>query len=92
MTAQAPANVTLIVLRLLRGRRRTTTITLACVAEPIAVFVDEPPAHEPAPLPASPLPAGPAAGPAVRLEGEELHVSIDDRRWRIRGLALRARL
>ncbi|MCP9491974.1 MAG: CHC2 zinc finger domain-containing protein [Solirubrobacteraceae bacterium MAG38_C4-C5] len=37
--------------------------------------------------PASPLPAGPAAGPAVRLEGEELHVVLDDRRWRVRGLA-----
>lgn len=37
--------------------------------------------------PASPVPAGPAAGPQVRLEGEELHVAIDDRRWRVRGLA-----
>ena len=39
------------------------------------------------PVLASPLPAGPAAGPQVRLEGEELHVGIDDRRWRVRGLA-----
>lgn len=29
----------------------------------------------------------PAAGPQVRLEGEELHITIDDRRWRVRGLA-----
>lgn len=35
----------------------------------------------------SPVPAGPAGGPAVRLEGEELHVGLDDRRWRVRGLA-----
>lgn len=51
-------------------------------APPGPVFVSA----EQAP-PASPLPAGPAAGPAVRLEGEELHVAIDDRRWRVRGLA-----
>jgi DNA primase len=48
----------------------------------------EPPAGPVVPEPlASPLPPGPAAGPAVRLEGEELHVLIDDRRWRVRGLA-----
>jgi DNA primase len=37
--------------------------------------------------PASPWPAGPAAGPAVALEGDELRVGIDERRWRVRGLA-----
>ena len=35
----------------------------------------------------SPVPAGPPVGPGVRLEGEELRVQIDDRRWRVRGLA-----
>jgi DNA primase len=39
-----------------------------------------------APL-ASPLPAAPPAGPRVELSGEELHVGLDDRRWRVRGLA-----
>ncbi|MGH2872297.1 MAG: DNA primase, partial [Solirubrobacteraceae bacterium] len=37
-------------------------------------------------LPASPLPPGPPTGPSVQLAGEELHVQVDDRRWRIRGL------
>ncbi len=36
---------------------------------------------------ASPVPAGPPAGPRVELAGEELRVQIDDRRWRVRGLA-----
>ncbi|HEX2084212.1 MAG TPA: DNA primase [Solirubrobacteraceae bacterium] len=48
-------------------------------------FVAEP--SVPSPAPASPLPAGPAAGPAVALEGDELRVQLDERRWRVRGLA-----
>ena len=35
----------------------------------------------------SPVPAGPPVGPSVQLAGEELRVGIDDRRWRVRGLA-----
>lgn len=54
----------------------------AAAAPPVA----DPPAIEPQ-APASPLPQGPPAGPQVRLEGEELHVVLDDRRWRVRGLA-----
>jgi hypothetical protein len=46
--------------------------------------------NEPAPeaesLPASPVPAGPPVGPSVRLERDDLHVSIDGRGWRVRGL------
>jgi len=44
-------------------------------------------APPPAPAPASPLPPGPAAGPAVALDGDELRVGLDERRWRVRGLA-----
>jgi DNA primase len=36
---------------------------------------------------ASPVPPGPPVGPSVQLAGEELRVGIDDRRWRVRGLA-----
>ncbi len=38
------------------------------------------------PPPSSPLPRPPAAAPVVKLEGDELRVEIEDRRWRIRGL------
>ena len=38
------------------------------------------------PPPSSPVPLPPAAGPVVRVEGEELRVEVEDRRWRIRGL------
>ncbi len=42
-------------------------------------------AQPPAPsLPARPAPAG--AGPLVELAGDELHVQVDGRRWRVRGL------
>jgi hypothetical protein len=44
-------------------------------------------AQPPEPVLASPVPAGPPAGPSVQLAGEELRVGIDDRRWRVRGLA-----
>jgi DNA primase catalytic core len=40
----------------------------------------------PSSLPSSPVPAPPGAQPVVRLDGEELRVEIEDRRWRIRGL------
>jgi DNA primase catalytic core len=45
-------------------------------------------AARPAPssLPSSPVPAPPGAQPVVKLDGEELRVEIEDRRWRIRGL------
>jgi DNA primase catalytic core len=36
--------------------------------------------------PSSPVPAPPGAQPVVKLDGEELRVEIEDRRWRIRGL------
>jgi DNA primase len=36
--------------------------------------------------PSSPVPAPPGAAPVVKLDGEELRVEIEDRRWRIRGL------
>lgn len=52
--------------------------------EPAAAAV---PSADPPAVEASPLPAGPPAGPHVRLEGEELHVERDGRRWRVRGLA-----
>ncbi len=38
------------------------------------------------PPPSSPVPRAPGAQPVVKLEGEELRVGIEDRRWRIRGL------
>jgi hypothetical protein len=42
-------------------------------------------AQPPAPsLPARPTPG--AAGPLVELAGDELHVQVDGRRWRVRGL------
>jgi DNA primase catalytic core len=44
-------------------------------------------AKTPEPAPVSPVPAGPPVGPSVQLAGEELRVGIDDRRWRVRGLA-----
>jgi DNA primase catalytic core len=44
-------------------------------------------AQPPEPALASPVPAGPPVGPSVQLAGEELRVGIDDRRWRVRGLA-----
>ncbi len=37
-------------------------------------------------LPSSPVPAPPGGQPVVRLDGEELRVEVEDRRWRIRGL------
>jgi DNA primase len=40
----------------------------------------------PTPL-VSPVPVGPPVGPSVQLAGEELHLQLDDRRWRVRGLA-----
>jgi DNA primase len=49
-------------------------------AGPVSVSVAQPPLDEPKVPAPSPLPAGPATGPAVRLEGEELHVTVDDRR------------
>ena len=50
-------------------------------AEVASSLAAEPPASP------SPLPPGPPAGPLVELAGDELHVSLDDRRWRVRGLA-----
>jgi DNA primase len=49
----------------------------------------QPPEPHPASASAfvSPVPPGPSAGPSVELAGEELRVGIDDRRWRVRGLA-----
>jgi len=44
-------------------------------------------AQPPEPVSASPVPAGPPVGPTVQLAGEELRIGIDDRRWRVRGLA-----
>jgi DNA primase len=44
-------------------------------------------AQPPEPALASPVPAGPPVGPSVQLAGEELRVQVDDRRWRVRGLA-----
>jgi hypothetical protein len=38
------------------------------------------------PPPSSPVPAPPGAQPVVKLDGDELRVEIEDRRWRIRGL------
>jgi DNA primase catalytic core len=38
------------------------------------------------PPPSSPVPRPPGAQPVVRLDGEELRVEIEDRRWRVRGL------
>ncbi len=38
------------------------------------------------PPPSSPVPSPPSGGPVVRVEGEELRVEVEDRRWRIRGL------
>jgi len=46
----------------------------------------EPPLASPESLSASPVPAGPPAGPSVRLERDDLHVTVDGRGWRIRGL------
>ncbi len=43
-------------------------------------------AHSVSPPPSSPVPRPPGAQPLVKLDGEELRVEIDDRRWRIRGL------
>ncbi len=43
-------------------------------------------AESPALPPASPLPQAPATGPVVKLEGDELRIGVEDRRWRIRGL------
>ncbi len=40
----------------------------------------------PPPPPSSPVPRSPGAAPVVKLEGEELRIEIEDRRWRIRGL------
>ncbi|HEX3832375.1 MAG TPA: CHC2 zinc finger domain-containing protein, partial [Solirubrobacteraceae bacterium] len=51
----------------------------------VSFLAAQPPELEPAL--ASPVPAGPPAGPSVQLAGEELRVGIDDRRWRVRGLA-----
>jgi DNA primase catalytic core len=56
-------------------------------AAPVSVSAAEPSTPAPGRVGASPVPVGPAAGPQVRLEGEELHVVLDDRRWRVRGLA-----
>jgi DNA primase len=36
--------------------------------------------------PSSPVPRPPGAQPVVKLDGDELRVEIEDRRWRIRGL------
>ncbi len=47
---------------------------------PAPFSVAEPPS-------ASPLPPGPPAGPLVELSGDELRVGLDERHWRIRGLA-----
>jgi len=58
--------------------------TAAEVTEP-SFLAAQPPMPEPAL--ASPVPAGPPVGPSVQLAGEELRVGIDDRRWRVRGLA-----
>ena len=49
------------------------------LADPVSSLV--------APGPASPRPLGPAAGPLVELVDGELRVGVDDRRWRVRGLA-----
>jgi DNA primase len=38
------------------------------------------------PPPSSPVPRPPGVQPAVKLDGDELRVEIEDRRWRIRGL------
>ncbi len=38
------------------------------------------------PPPSSPVPRPPGAQPVVKLDGDELRVGIEDRRWRIRGL------
>jgi DNA primase len=38
------------------------------------------------PAPSSPVPRPPGAQPVVKLDGDELRVEIEDRRWRIRGL------
>jgi DNA primase len=38
------------------------------------------------PPPSSPVPRPPGAQPVVKLDGDELRVEIEDRRWRIRGL------
>ena len=38
------------------------------------------------PPPSSPVPRSPGAQPVVKLDGDELRVEIEDRRWRIRGL------
>ena len=53
----------------------------------VSFLAASPPEPGPTPAPASPVPAGPAPGPSVELAGEELRVGIDDRRWRVRGLA-----
>jgi DNA primase len=44
-------------------------------------------AEVPEPEPASPLPPAPPPGPKAELHGDELHVSLDERRWRVRGLS-----
>jgi DNA primase len=54
--------------------------------QPVQLKKDSGSADEPGLVLASPLPPGPPAGPSVQLAGEELHVQVDDRRWRIRGL------
>ncbi|MHB1835327.1 MAG: hypothetical protein ACYCXW_10205, partial [Solirubrobacteraceae bacterium] len=38
------------------------------------------------PPPSSPVPRPPGVQPVVKLDGDELRVEIEDRRWRIRGL------
>ncbi len=45
-----------------------------------------PAAQPPQPRPVSPTPAVPAQ-PSVELDGEELRVQVEGRRWRVRGLA-----
>ena len=51
----------------------------------VSFLAAQPPELEPSL--ASPVPPGPPVGPSVQLAGEELRVGIDDRRWRVRGLA-----
>jgi DNA primase len=54
--------------------------------EPARRFDPLPAAQPPQPRPASPTPPVPAQ-PAVELDGEELRVQVEGRRWRVRGLA-----
>jgi len=44
------------------------------------------PGAEPDPPTPSPLPRPHTGGPAVEVVGEELHIEVEDRRWRVRGI------